>query len=323
MDFKWPWLVVVAGGLVLVLLVVWSLRPRRAAKGLLVAHSARLRALPRYRALGRQQLGVALVSAVGALLLVVGAILLAARPIRVELTEPDRTARDIELCLDVSRSMDKWNRQIVEGFRKIVTELGGDRMGLTLFSGAAVTVFPLTDDYELIRDRLDEADRAFRKEKFAYFVGAETVERRASQVGDGLVSCLQRFDPDADARGRAVVIATDNDPLGEPVFTLKEAAEQAVRDQVVVYGIAPPDLARSPGRARQFESATESTGGSLSLLQEDTNVDGVVAGIERLDRARLERPPQGTELDDPADAFWLACLGLLLLMLGTLVRLRR
>ena len=34
----------------------------------------------------------------------------------------------------------------------------GERLGLTIFSGAAVAVIPLTDDYEHVLAKLDEAD---------------------------------------------------------------------------------------------------------------------------------------------------------------------
>ena len=323
-ELRWSWLPVPALALVGLLLVVASLRRRGPAGALLVAHTARLRALPRYKALVRRELLAGVVLTLGATVLVLGAVLLAARPVRVEVTEPDPGARDIELCLDVSASMDKWNLRVVDGFGRIVDDLAGERLGLTIFSGAAVTVFPLTDDYEFIRDRLDEAETAFRTADYRYFVGAETPDNRASQLGDGVVSCVQRLDQkNADGRGRAVVVASDNMPEGRKIFTLAEAAAVSAREGVVVYGIGTPDLAEDPGRAGEFRTAVESTGGSFALLDDEDDVQEVVAGIERLERARVTRTPEATVLDDPEKAFWLAVGGLLLLFTGTVLRRAR
>ena len=329
MELKWPWLGALLAGVVLVLLVLWLRRPSAPRDSLLVAHSSRLRRLPRYRRLARRQTAVTALRTVGGLTLIAGAVLLASRPIRVEVTEPDRSARDIQLCLDVSPSMYDWNLQIVEEFRELVKQLSGERIGLTIFNASAVTVFPLTDDYEFMVDRLDEAEDAFRTESYQYFVGTLPLRRygdqllpdpsSASQIGDGLVSCLQRFDPTAEARGRAVVLASDNDPVGRPLFTLGEAVGQALRDNVVVYGIGPPDLAQKPEDVSGFEDATAATGGTLALLQEETNVDDAVSGIQRLERSRLDQAPRATELDDPDRAFVLACAGFALLVAASLV----
>jgi Ca-activated chloride channel homolog len=312
-----------------VLLLLWLRRPRRRRDSLLVAHSVRLRQLPRFRRLARRQMAVTALRTVGALVLVAGAILLAARPIRVEVIEPDRSARDIQLCLDVSPSMYPYNEQITDEFRELVDQLSGERIGLTMFNKSAVTVFPLTDDYEFIEEQLGEAEVAFREQDYQFFVGTLPLQRlsgqlvpevtSASQIGDGLASCLQRFDATAEARGRAVVLASDNDPVGRPLFPLREAVGQALRDNVVVYGMGPPDLAEKPQQSQGFEAAAAATGGTLALLEEETNVDDAVAGIERLERARLDQAPEATELDDSEVALGLACGGFVLLLGASLV----
>ena len=332
MELKWPWLAVLLAVAVPALLVWWWWRRPRPGQALLVAHSDRLRRLPRFRRLARRQMAVTALRTVGALVLVAGAVLLAARPIRVEVIEPDRSARDIQLCLDVSGSMAEWNLQIVGEFRELAEQLSGERIGLTIFNASAVTVFPLTDDYEYIDARLAEAEKAFRGDGYGWFVGTLPLRRigdqlvpdptSASQIGDGLASCLERFDDTAEARGRAVPLASDNDPVGPPVFTLDEAVGQALRENVVVYGMGPPDLVEKPDDAAGFEAATSSTGGTLALLEEQTNVDDAVAGIQRLERARIDRAPQATELDDPAAALGLAVAGFVLLLGASLVRRR-
>nr|WP_227464512.1 VWA domain-containing protein [Nocardioides lijunqiniae] len=250
-----------------------------------------------------------------------GAILLSARPARPVVVEPDRNGRDIVLCLDVSGSMDRWNRQVVESFRQLLDGLNGERLGLTIYSGLSISVFPLTDDYDFVRSKLDEAEAAFSSEDYDYFVGTEAVEERASQTGDGIMSCLQRFDVEHDDRGRAVVLATDNDPLGQGIFTVEEAAGEARRDDVVVYGIGTPGM--RPERATELADATATTGGFMSVVEDTGGVDDVVRGIQEIERDRLRPIPTGVEIDEPAVPFGIAVAGFVVLLGGALLGRRR
>ncbi|WP_193609676.1 VWA domain-containing protein [Nocardioides lijunqiniae] len=320
-DLRWPMLAVGLAALVVVLLLLWIRRPRSAYDGVLVAHTERLRALPRFRALARREQLVTAVATLGALGMATGAILLSARPARPVVVEPDRNGRDIVLCLDVSGSMDRWNRQVVESFRQLLDGLNGERLGLTIYSGLSISVFPLTDDYDFVRSKLDEAEAAFSSEDYDYFVGTEAVEERASQTGDGIMSCLQRFDVEHDDRGRAVVLATDNDPLGQGIFTVEEAAGEARRDDVVVYGIGTPGM--RPERATELADATATTGGFMSVVEDTGGVDDVVRGIQEIERDRLRPIPTGVEIDEPAVPFGIAVAGFVVLLGGALLGRRR
>ena len=250
-----------------------------------------------------------------------GSILLGARPTEPVIVQPDRNGRDIMLCLDVSASMDPWNRQVVDSFRQLLDGLNGERIGLTIFSGLAVTVFPLTDDYQYVDTKLDEAEAAFTGDSFDYFVGAEALALRASQSGDGLMSCLQRMTVNRDKRARAVVLATDNDPVGRGIFVLPEAAESAARGGVVVYGIGTPDM--KPKQSEEFAAAAASTGGAMTVVQDGEGVDDLVRAIQKLERDRLRPVPTGVVVDDPATPFAIAVAGMVVLLGGALVGRRR
>lgn len=319
-DLRWPLLALGLAALALGLLLWWARRPRTGT-GVLVAHTDRLRGLPRFRTLARREQVVAAIATLGALTVVTGTVLLAARPTRPVTIEPDRNGRDIMLCLDVSASMDRWNRQVVASFRQLLVELDGERLGLTIFSGSSVTLVPLTDDYEYVEDRFDEAEAAFTDSDFSYFTGAEAPVRRASQAGDGLMTCLRRFEATGDQRGRAVVLASDNDPLGQGIFDLREAAEEAVRDEVVLYGVGTPNM--SARRAREFAEAAAATGGAMTVVEDDGGVDDLVRRVQQLERERLKARPSGIALDDPAVPFWITAAGLTLLLGGALAGRRR
>ena len=194
-QVAWPWVLPTAGAVVLVLLLWWARRtgPRRSV-ALPVAHTATLRSLPRYRLLARRQRRLGLLLAAGALLVIAGAAFVTARPQTVETSPRESRARDLMVCLDASASMDDDNAVVVRELRRIVEQLRGDRVGMMIWSSAAVLVFPLTDDYDYVRGQLDRAERAFTGHPDGFYAGVDLPDAGASLIGDGIVSCARRFD---------------------------------------------------------------------------------------------------------------------------------
>jgi hypothetical protein len=310
----WALLVLVA----LVPLVAWLLRPglRRRRDAVLVAHSDVLRTLPRFAALVRRRRLWALWHTGAALLVAVAAIWLASRPSGVSAEQPTDRSRDIVLCLDSSTSMTDENVEVIAEFRKLVDELEGERIGLTIFNGAAVPVFPLTDDYAFVREQLDLAEQKLAVEDYPYVAGTILEYGGGSSlVGDGLVTCAQSFDRPEDERGRAIVLASDNDQQGEAIYSMPEAGAYAASRSIVVYGIGSPDLATQPDLRADFEAAVAPSGGTLVLLGEEAT-DEIVAGIQQLERHRLQQPARPVLHDRPGAATALAAVGVLLLTGG-------
>ena len=319
LQLRWPWVVV--GGVVLVVaLLLWWTRAPRPAGGdrLLVAHVERLRALPRYAALVRRQQLVTAYLSVAALVVVAGALLVAARPQVTEVTQDDDTSRDIVLCLDASGSMQPYNVDVVRQVRGIVRELAGERIGLSVFSGATVTIVPLTDDYAFVLDQLDRAEAAFRAGEYDFVAGVQLGDDRASQLGDGIASCTRGFDRPDEDRGRAIIVASDNDPQGPPVYTVQQGARYAARRDIVVHGIASPDTPTQAARS-EFRRAVTSTGGTFSVLGEDGSAEQVLERINGLEAKRIEKPPRVVERDRPDAGIVVIGAGLALLLLGWLV----
>lgn len=312
MELAWPWVLVAAvvATIAAVAVALWW-GPRRGAAGaVLVSQAERLRGLPRFAALAGRERLTAAIALVGVVLVVGGAAVVAARPITVERVQDETRNRDVILCLDASGSMAPYNVEVIGQFRQIVSGLQGERIGLTIFSGAAVTVFPLTDDYSFVLEQLDEAKIAFAAEDYDYIAGVQLNDDRASLMSDGLVSCVQRFDRPDSERGRAVVLASDNDPQGEPVYTLAEAGEYARDHGVVVYGIGTPGLPDADAEA-EFADAVETSGGRLEVLGRDGSAESIVAGIDRLERTRLEgTPPRLIRHDRPVVPALVALVGL-------------
>ncbi|WP_121252329.1 vWA domain-containing protein [Nocardioides ferulae] len=312
-------LAVLCGALVVGALVWWSRRPEpEPLPGeVLVAHTSRLRELPRFRVLVRRRLLRTALQTLALLFAVAGCLLLVARPTVLRTVEQQPPNRDIVLCLDASGSMSRYNAEVVRALQSVVESLPGDRVGLTLFNGATVVKFPLTDDRDFVAEQLAEAERAFADNELRYVTATDTV--RSSQLGDGLAACVTGFDRLDEDRGRVILVASDNRPFGRPVHTVAEAATQAVDRDVVVHGLGVPALRRDPAAERELRRAVERTGGTLSFLDSESAVAGVVARVDRLERRRLAEPPREVMLDEPGGALALAAAGLLAFVLVSAV----
>lgn len=321
MDLRWPWLAVALAGAVVVLLVWWSRRPRTssAPDTLQMAAVARLRRLPRYRRLRRRALLLGTWTTIGALLTLTGAVLLAARPQDVR-TERTERARDLMLCLDASASMDPYNERVVQQVRRVLADLDGGRVGVTVFSSTAVTLVPLTADLDYVGRVLEQAERSFANGSYLFVAGTELAQDdRASLLGDGIVSCAERFDRLDEDRARSMVVTSDNDPVGQPVYTVGAAAAFAAARDVVVHAIASP--ATEPGPpADDFKAAVVATSGLFATLDDDGTAGDLVDRIQAQEARREQVPPRRVVTEAPRAGTAVTTAGVGVLALGWLAQ---
>ncbi|QCB92512.1 vWA domain-containing protein [Cellulomonas shaoxiangyii] len=323
-----PWAVPALVALAVAALAAGLLWRRRGATTTWVANTAELRHVPAMRAwrVRYHALRAGLVLAVGAAAL--AAAVLVARPVAVEERTRDLANRDIVLCLDVSGSMIEYDAAVVAAFGRLVEEFEGERVALSLFNSTSRTVFPLTDDYDLVREQLRtardvlEGDAPDDVEDF-FRGGTEGLEMQASLIGDGLATCALLFDQfDAD-RSRSVVLATDNELSGDPVYSLEEATVLAADRGAVVHGLYPDRDAGSGGsgvRAR-MRLAVEDTGGVFAQASDPGAVPAILAQVQAAELVTMEADPERLVVDD-SDG-WVALLyvaGLLAVVLAWRVR---
>ena len=133
------------------------------------------------------------------------AIALVARPSTVDEGEERASSRDIVLCLDVSGSTLPYDREVIDTYRTLVDNFKGERIGLSIFNSTSRTVFPLTDDYELVSEQLDKTSTILKgvesqddidKMKDSdyqaisdWLEGTQNRKEATSLIGDGVVSC--------------------------------------------------------------------------------------------------------------------------------------
>ena len=306
------WLIALGAAVAVAALLARRSR-RRTAASLPIAHRDRLTSLPGYaRALRRyRRLLVGFIASL--LVLLIGVAAATARPAVVSSVQPKLSNRDIVLCLDVSGSMVDYDKEVLDVFGELAKQFTGERISLVVFNASAVTRFPLTSDYDYIADQFDALRADFDSENSDYYRGT-LFGNGSSLVGDGLASCVVRFDaPDAE-RSRSVILVTDNLIAGEPIFTLPEAGELAQQRGVDVYGINPGDTeakAYLADLATEFRTVVEATDGSYFALDDPRAIPSIVDQITAKQAAEMVGEPQIVLTDKPAIPIFVAFAGLL------------
>ncbi|MDR1633728.1 MAG: VWA domain-containing protein [Bifidobacteriaceae bacterium] len=325
MRFAYPWLLAllplaVAG----VLGAVWRRWWRRgpATAGTRLANTINFAGLPGYATVARQHRVSAALGLTAALVAAAGAVILAARPVSVEVMEPQKRSRDVVLCLDISGSMFPMDAEVIGQFRDIIDGFDGERVAMSWFSSSAVTLFPLTDDYVFIEDVLRPLERQFDAVSRAsdwdewYAVpedlrpdlsGTEQGDG-SSLPGDGLVSCLSLFDDSDVKRSRSVILATDNVVEGDPIFELAEAAGLAADADVHVFALCPstadlpmnnPDAQAFVDGAEELEAEIEAIGGGFYEAGSRVSVGRIIDSILAQTAGPVEGAPRQLVTDRP------------------------
>ena len=130
------------------------------------------------------------------------------------------------VLLDVSKSMlaqdikpDRLTRAKLE-ISDLMDQLGGDELGLVLFSGASFIQFPLTSDYNTARSFLSSA-------------GPGSISRAGTELGDAIRTAMSGFDQMHENQ-KVMLILTDGENHQPDVM---QAAQEAAREEVLIYTI--------------------------------------------------------------------------------------
>ncbi|MFC8193163.1 VWA domain-containing protein [Cellulomonas sp. NPDC057328] len=322
-----PWAVPVLVALAVAALAAGLLWRRAGAATTWVANTAGLRHVRALRSwrVRYHALRVGLVLAVGTASL--AAAVLVARPVVVEERARELANRDIVLCLDVSGSMLDYDAAVVATFERLVEEFEGERVALSLFNSTSRTVFPLTDDYDLVRAQLRVARDVFEGDAGPdvedLFRGTDGLTGQASLIGDGLATCALLFDQFDVERSRSVVLATDNELWGTPLYSLEDATALATGRGAVVHGLYPDreEWRDADGLRARMRLAVEATGGVFAEASDTGAVPAILAQVQAADLVAMDADPERLVVDD-ADP-WVVLLyvaGLVAVVLAWRVR---
>jgi len=255
---------------------------------------------------------------IGALVLLILAL---ARPQQgVRSDERDIRATDIVLCLDVSETMraedfaPKNRIEIAkEAAGRFIAKRDHDRIGLVVFAQFAMTVCPLTVDYNALATLLGD-------------IAVGEVPPNRTAIGDGLATCVERLKNTA-AKSKVIILLSDGANNAGNVDP-KTAARTAAAFGIRIYAIG----AGAPGGgyltvqdpvfgARRVRVATDldeesltrvasATGGQYFRATDTQGLFRIFAEIDRLEKTEV-RVKSFTEYLERFE--WLLIPGLLLL----------
>ena len=327
----WP----AALGLLALVVMAWFLARRRDPRpgALPVAGSAWVAQVPQVRRWLRRYRALRVAAVFTLVVAVVSAAVLASRPVESKVRVERLGSRDIVLCLDVSGSMIPFDSAIVETFARLVDSFEGERIALSVFNSTSRTVFPLTDDYTLALEELDEASAAlaFDADSFdsddadqvaeldrlvTFLAGTEGVPDQASLIGDGLAACGLQFDEQTTDRSRSIILATDNYVSGEPLYTLEQAVDLVDQRDVSLVGLfgGDADLRGGPEES-EYRDEVRGVDGLYFTADDPAAIEGIVADVQSQQAVDLDAAPEVVDTDHPEPWFGVLAVAVVALVL--------
>lgn len=290
----------------------WRSRKGDHVDGVRLSNTQRIRSSARYAALVRRAFTWSTVQLLSLVLMGLGSLLLMGRLAVGNVNDAEFHNRDIMLCLDVSGSMQEIDAALLAEFATIAEGLQGERIGLVIWDSTSIMKFPLTTDYRFIAEQLDEGAKLMYERAYDWTTGTSAVSG-SSLIGDGLVSCLDRFDRLEEDRSRTVILATDNEVSGEPLWPLTEAFDLAVERKVGVYGLAKFET----DKVNELRREATRTGGTVHIMVDPSAAGQIIGAIDNQEATRFRGSPQRQLSDTPWPATLLIGLGLVALVVSS------
>ena len=319
MELVYPIVMIIGIPIILVLLFINFKKPVLYSDGKKIANTKYAQEIPYYKEIMKKYKFFSFLIKLLIIIAIFMALLLFARPSKVDYESSAKYNRDIFLCMDISTTVNELNEKLVEELKETVKKLKGERFGILIFNTSPVLLVPLTDDYEYIIDTLDNLKRGLEIDNGEtsivdlddddYYIRHYIYEgtlvdnetRGGSLIGDGLASCVFKFPNLEEERSRIIIFSTDNDVQGEEIVSLKEAAEFAKENNITVFGIGP-DIITDDNR-EEFEEVAEYTGGSYFTNDSKTTVSEIINNIEKKEKSLLKGKKEIRKVDKPQIPF--------------------
>ena len=156
------------------LLLFWR-RRKKFKKGVIVANTKYVKKTGYFKMLNAKYHLYNIIIKVACILIILLYAIVTARLYKTDKHEEEFNNRDIMLCMDFSPSVRDLNKDIIGTMKETVESLKDERFGITVFDSGALTVVPLTTDYNYVLHTLDLMG--------SYFGIHNTAEYCAKRVG--------------------------------------------------------------------------------------------------------------------------------------------
>jgi Ca-activated chloride channel family protein len=219
--------------------------------------------------------------------------------------------RDLLVAVDLSGSMETEDftddtgavtdrltaaREVIDEF---LSRRQGDRVGLVFFGTAAFVQAPFTEDLEVVRSLMDEAQ--------VRMLGPKT------SLGDAIGVAINLFER-SSVEERVLIALTDGNDTGSMVPPVR-AAEIARDNGVTIYTVAMGDPQAAGEQAldeKALEAVAATTGGQYFRANDRTELESIYSALDRLAPKQVEIQTYRPEYEL---YFWPAGFALLLSLL--------
>jgi len=223
---------------------------------------------------------------------------------------------DIMLVIDISESMqiqDFSPNRLEAAKETALNFIEGrfqDRIGIVIFSGEAYSLAPLTLDYELLNNYIEDID-------------FEMIENRGTAIGSALAVGTNRM-RESGSKSKVLILLSDGDNTAGNIDPIT-AAELAHAYGIKIYTIAIGKEGRVPfgkdffGRTRYVENTLDETNlrkiaeigeGEFFRVSDNQALENVFALIDRYEKAEIKE----TRFKDTTD-FYVVYLNWAILLL--------
>lgn len=178
---------------------------------------------------------------------------------------------NIFIALDVSLSMKaedvKPNRlaKAKHDIGNLIDRIGGDRIGLIVFSGESYVQFPLTTDYSAANLFLEVVD-------------VESVPNPGTAIGSAVKQAMKSFDWNEPTQKVLVIITDGENNEGDAFASSEEAAKKGV--MIYTIGMGSPAGAPIPmydGNGRQVDFKRDRAGNVVLTKLDETALEKIAA----------------------------------------------
>ena len=302
-----------------VILLIWR-KKKKFKNGIIVANTKYVKKTGYFKYLNTKYHLYNILIKVTCILLILVYAVLSARLYKVKKHDEEFNNRDIMLCMDFSGSVKNLNKDIIETMKETVQTLKDERFGISIFDNTAITLVPLTTDYnyvlytlDLMKEyinssfsTLDNCQRSYgnniTKRNQCEFLaslfneGVKAFEG-SSLIGDGVATCANAFKSN-DNRTKIIILTTDNMVSGKQTVTIKEAAAYAKQKEIKVYPIGTKTI-RTRNEYRQGLVDLASTTGGVYYDFEDYSTKEINKKIEELNKSAIIKTAYVTKKDLP------------------------
>ena len=183
-----------------------------------------------------------------------------------------REGIDLFLCVDISNSMHAEDiapnrlERSKQAISKLISKLGGDRIGIIVFAGNAYVQLPITTDYSAAKMFLSAVD-------------TDLIPTQGTEVGRAIELAIKSFGE--NEHNKAIVIISDGEDHenGDAVKAAQEAAKHGIKIYTIGMGLdegAPIPLYNKYGKKTGYKKDKD---GNIIITKLDDNILRQIAEI--------------------------------------------